>query len=128
MIFVIFNSTISYVSACYDRSIYLERLIAYNSPLVIIASVAIFLYFTKIHIKSGFINMVAISSFAAFLFHSNHFFVEEVYRPWLKEWFAADTFTIFSIKALVFILVIFCLSIILDKIRIWIWKLISVKI
>lgn len=126
--FIFLNSAASYASTYYDRSIYIDRLIAYNSPFVIIASVAIFLYFTKIQIKSGFINMVAISSFAAFLFHGNHFFVEEVYRPWLKEWFAADTFTIFSIKALVFILVIFCLSIILDKIRIWIWKLISVKI
>lgn len=128
IVFVILNSAISYASACYDRSIYLERLIAYNSPLVIIASVAIFLYFTKIHIKSGFINMVAISSFAAFLFHANYFFVEEVYRPWLKGWFNADSFTLFSIKALVFILVIFCLSIILDKIRIKVWKKISTNL
>lgn len=128
IVFVILNSAISYASAYYDRSIYMERLIAYNSPLVIIASVAIFLYFTKIHIKSGFINMVAISSFAAFLFHANYFFVEEVYRPWLKGWFNADSFTLFSIKALVFILVIFCLSIILDKIRIIVWKQISTKV
>ena len=72
--------------------------------------------------------MVAISSFAAFLFHGNFFFVEEVYRPWLKEWFNADLFTLFSIKAFVFIVVIFCLAIMLDKIRIKVWKKISTKL
>lgn len=125
VIFVFLNSVLSFASVYLNRSYYIERLIAYNSPMVIIASVAMFLYFTKIHLKSGLINMVAISSFAAFLFHANHFFVEEVYRPWLKEWFATDTFTLFSIKALVFIVLIFVLSIILDKIRIKVWKQIS---
>ena len=128
VLFVILNSAASYALAYFDSRIYIGRLIAYNSPFVIIASVAVFLYFTKIQIKSGFINMVAISSFAAFLFHSNYFFVEEVYRPWLKGWFNADSFTLFSIKALVFILVIFCLSIILDKIRIKVWKKISTNL
>lgn len=127
-VFVLLNSAISYACVYYDRDIYIERLIAYNSPLVILASVAVFLYFTKVHLKSGFINMVAISSFAVFLFHCNYFFLEEVYRPWIMEWFAADTFTIFSVKALVFILVIFSLSIILDKIRIKVWKQVSSKI
>ncbi len=126
--FILFNSAAFYASTYFGRSIYIERLMAYNSPLVIVASVAVFLCFTKIHIKSAFINMVAISSFAAFLFHANHFFVEEIYVVWIREWFRADSFILFSIKALVFILAIFCLSIILDKIRIWIWKLISVKI
>jgi len=126
--FILINSAASYASTYYNRSIYIDRLIAYNSPFVIIASVAVFLYFTKIKIKSGFINMVAISSFAAFLFHGNFFFVEEVYRPWLKKWFIADLFTLFSIKALVFILVIFCLAIMLDKIRIKVWKKISTKL
>ncbi len=126
--FILLNSAVCYASTFYGRNIYIERLIAYNSPLVIVASTAVFLFFTRIRFKSGLVNFVAISSFAAFLFHGNYFFVEEVYRPWLRKWFSADTLTLFSIKAFVFILVIFCLSIMLDKIRIRMWEKVSVKL
>lgn len=126
--FILLNSAVCYASTFYGRNIYIERLIAYNSPLVIVASTVVFLFFTRIRFKSGLVNFVAISSFAAFLFQGNYFFVEEVYRPWLRKWFSADTLTLFSIKAFVFILVIFCLSIMLDKIRIRMWEKVSVKL
>ena len=118
--FVIINTALSYGGTYLGYSVN-QRLFAYNSPLVIIASVAVFLFFTTIRLRSRLVNYVAISSFAAYLLHANYFFVEEVYVPLLKDWFAAGTFLVFSLKAAVFICALFVIAVLIDKIRIWAW-------
>lgn len=59
----------------------------YLSPLVILASVYFFLFFTKISIKSRFINWVAISSFAAYLVHCDGHFIDSIYVKMIQEWY-----------------------------------------
>ena len=127
LLFVIINTFTAYCSAYYFNGSFNQRLYAYNSPLVIIASVAIFLLFTKIKFKSAFVNFVAASSFAAFLFHGNHFFADEVYVFYIKKWFTEDSIDIFSLKTTLFVLTIFIIAIIIDKVRIKIWGFISNK-
>ena len=69
LLFVAVNSLMLFFSSYYFKGVLDQRLIAYNSPLVIIATVAVFLFFTKINIKrNAIINYIAASSFAAFLF------------------------------------------------------------
>lgn len=112
-----------FASIYYFKGAYNQRLIAYNSPFVIIGALSVFLLFRKFHIKkNAVVNYIAVSSFAAFLFHGNHFFVDEVFVPRLKESFAVDTFILFSIKTVLFIMVLFLASIVLDKVRIWVWN------
>lgn len=45
----------------------------YTSPLVIISAIYFFLFFTKIQLKSRFVNWIACSCFAVYLLHSNRF-------------------------------------------------------
>ena len=125
--FIIVNTALIFCSVYYFNGAYNQRLIAYNSPLVMTASVAVFLLFTKVSFKSIWVNYVAVSSFAAFLFHGNHFFVDEVYVAYIKKIFDGDTFAIISLKTLFIILIIFTVAICVDKIRIWIWERISSK-
>lgn len=125
--FVIFNTAVAFLSTYLDRGAYVHRLYAYNSPLVILASVAVFLMFTKIRLKNKIVNYIAISSFAAFLFHANHFFIDEIYVAWLKQWFAFDGIVLFSVKTILLVLTCFCCAIIIDKIRIFIWNTFSAK-
>ncbi len=127
IIFVLFNTIFAFGCIYFNRAFYNQRLFAYNSPFIIITSVAVFLTFTNIHFKSRLINNIAISCFAAFLFHANHFFLDEIYVKWLKEWFKSDSIYMFSMKTSIFILIIFTLSIILDKVRIWVWESLSKK-
>ena len=127
IVFVILNTVIAFMSTYIDRGAYVNRLYAYNSPLVILASVAVFLLFTKFQFKSRIVNYIAVSSFAVFLFHANHFFIDEVYVAWLKKWFALDGIVLFSVKTILLVLSCFCCAIIIDKIRIFIWNKISAK-
>ncbi len=43
----------------------------YSSPLIIAASVCLFLFFSKLSIQSDFVNHIARSSYAAYLFHAH---------------------------------------------------------
>lgn len=54
-------------------SLYMEptRAFAYNSPLVLLSSVSLFMLFTTLHIQSRTINYAARSAFAAYLIHKS---------------------------------------------------------
>jgi hypothetical protein len=52
----------------------------YNSPLVIISAVALFLFFRSIQIKSRIINWFASSVFAVYLIHENQFINKYLYQ------------------------------------------------
>lgn len=101
---------------------YIEKLYAYNSPLVIMASVVVFLLFMRIEIKANWINVIAASSFAAFLLHCNYFFLEGVYVRLIKLWFLTETSIMFLIKTSIFISSLFLLSILIDRIRLRLWN------
>ena len=95
---------------------------AYNSPFVILAAVSVFMVFAQIHFRNKWINYIAISSFAAFLLHANHFFVDGIFVPWIRRWFDSDTLFVFSVKTTGFISVLFFAAIAIDKVRIFIWE------
>lgn len=48
-----------------------SRAFAYNSPLVLLSTVSLFLIFTTLHFRSRFINYAARSAFAAYLIHKS---------------------------------------------------------
>ena len=48
-----------------------RRIVVYSNPIVILSSVLLLLYFSRIHIKSALINNIAVSCFSVYLFHSN---------------------------------------------------------
>ncbi len=58
-------------SGIFASSLYMEplRAFAYNSPLVLISTVSLFLIFTTINLQSKTVNHVARSAFAAYLIH-----------------------------------------------------------
>lgn len=93
---------------------------SYISPLVILASVSLLLYFSKLNIQSKLINWIASSSFAVFLIHAN---------PNISPYFVALSRTIVEqiklpVNFLVLLVVlglIFLLSVLVDKIRIVSW-------
>lgn len=89
-------------------------------------SVFFLLYFANLKFKCSFINIVAASSFAAFLLHAN-----PNISPWYLEkcqsWH--DEFGMMSWGYItVFIIFLFTLSIIIDQLRLCIWRYLSSKI
>lgn len=93
----------------------------YNSPLVIFASVGLLLFFSKVSIHSKFVNWVAASSFAAYVVHCSPVFFE-TYLGTIKEWFGRDSTAAFLLHTTIWIAAIFAVSIMLDKVRLLVWK------
>lgn len=128
ILFILTNSILLYSSIYKFNGAYNNFFVDYNSPMVIIASLSIFLFFTKLHIKKNkIINYIAASCFAAYLFQMNHFFAHEIFITSIKRGFINNNFFIFIIETALFLITIFIASIILDKIRLWIWEWIIPK-
>lgn len=105
------------------------RFYNYSSPFTIAASISFMLIFTKIQIKSKFINTISISVFAVYCLHCNYFTFDEYTGIISKWWNTLDKFP-FIMRTCFFIFAIFIISILLDKIRIFIWnstRIISIK-
>ncbi|MDE7427161.1 MAG: acyltransferase [Muribaculaceae bacterium] len=97
---------------------------AYNSPAVLSASIALFLFFRGIRLHSATVNALATSAFAVYLVHKNPL-VWQVFKGYvIKGWQILDLWQ-FSVAVIIgmsgFYLLCFCI----DRVRILLWKLIS---
>lgn len=110
---------------CYYNLIgYFYSLLFYTSPFIIMASVFLLLYFSKITFYSKTINWIAASCFSVYLFH---FILWEKYmEPSILSLSQNNTGISLLIKISINLIIFFSSAIIIDKIRIYIWnKLIS---
>lgn len=100
----------------------------YSSPFVIMASVYFFLFFTKLSFKSKFVNWISISAFAAFLVHCSDYVFEPFYLSIIRGWYDAKPLVAFIFYTTGLIVLFFSFSIVLDKVRIALWKrLLAIK-
>lgn len=97
----------------------------YSSPMVILSSVYFFLFFTKFSLQSAIINWISVSSFAVYLVHCSPSIFHPYYVDVISQWFEVYTNAEFILYVSGFILAVFVFSILFDKIRITVWRLIS---
>lgn len=95
-------------------------ILAYNNPLNIISAVCLLLYFMTLEIKNKFINWVGASAFSVYLFHMC---LWKLIYPMVRK----GVETLSSINVLigiaVAILLLYVISILLDKFRILLYAL-----
>lgn len=101
------------------------RMFLYNSPLVIIASVYLALFFTKLDFKSKAVNLVGASSFAVFLIHGDPLVAEPYMKPFCNELFFNNNIFYFSIMITLSIIGLFAVAFIVDQVRQWLWGIIQ---
>lgn len=95
----------------------------YFSPIIILMSVSLLLMFSKIKIQNKFINWVSISSLSVYLFHNHFLFFEKIYQPVILNLWIKNSYLIYVVKLFLFCIFIFIISVLLDKIRISLFKL-----
>ena len=95
----------------------------YSSPLVILASFYFFLFFTKISFYNKVINWIGASSFAVYLLHSDPLLFKTYYLDNIYEWYTNESLSNFLLQTSGFLICIFSLSILFDKIRLYTWNL-----
>ena len=93
----------------------------YNCPLVIFSAMHFLLFFTKLSFKSKFVNWVAISAFAIYLTHSGTF-LWKFYDNAILYWFQHESTGTFIAYVFVMMVGVFWASILLDKLRLFLWK------
>ena len=94
----------------------------YLSPIVIVSSVYFFLFFTKISFYSKSINWIASSAFAVYLLHCNPLVFEPYFLSPIREWYRDQSIYGFLFNTSILIISVFCLAILVDKIRILLWR------
>ena len=116
------TTIVSFLSVVKGADNIIWRLYTYSSPFVVIASVYLFLFFTKLSFKSRIINWISISSFAAFLVHGDYQICYPFYGDYIIKWFHSSTTIEFIIYTGALIIFIFMIAVLIDKVRIFIWN------
>ena len=115
------NALLAFFLARIDLVVF-GRIFTYTNPLVICQSLLLVFAFSRYRFKSKFINWLAISCFAVYLTHANGFILRPFYGKWIKFLFKSQSPPAFLSCALCTIILIYCISILLDKIRIYVWN------
>ena len=98
-----------------------KRFYDYSNPIVIVQSLSFLLLFSNFVFKNKFVNWVAVSCFAVYLLHSC-FMSKVIYDNHLKSFYDTHSGIFVFIFFSIFISLFFIISIILDKLRIFIYK------
>lgn len=99
-----------------------EAWLHYGSPITIAAASVLFVLFYRLpKFKSKIVNWVGVSCLAAFIFHMNN-----PVQAWLIDkdvtYFVNDSYILYCAKMAVIILGVFASAILLDKVRLLIFK------
>lgn len=94
---------------------------AYNSPFVILQSVLLLLAFNKLSFHSKIINWTAASCFAVYVFHCSPGMLNKYVEVVNSIHDSNNTF-VFLILLTLFIVMVFYISILIDKVRIAVWR------
>lgn len=92
---------------------------SYTSPLVIVSSLFLLLAFTKFSFQNKAINIIAASSFAVYLLHECLTIKQPLYREVVADLYHAANPAVSNVfDVLGFILLVYVLAIVIDKVRI----------
>ena len=98
-----------------------SRLLNYGSPLVILSAVALLLFFSKWTFANKVVNQAAKSCLAVYLLHCNYF-VFPIYKDMTLKAHQLGWGVV-----VLFVLAVFVLAIMVDRLRIVMWDVISNK-
>ena len=101
--------------------------LAYSNPLVIMESLFLILFFSKIHIQSSVINYIAGSAFSVFLVHLNPNFYFEAFKRPINQIDASYSPWMATLLIFLFMLGIYVVAVLVDQLRIILWNIINRK-
>jgi hypothetical protein len=93
----------------------------YNSPVVVLEAMFFLLFFSKLRFSSKCVNWVAASALAVYLTHSNSY-LAKYYDGTILRWTTELPYLQFILYCITLIAVVFCASILIDKVRLLLWN------
>ncbi len=105
--------------------------LAYTGPFNIVGALALLLFFTKVNVKSKLINWISVSCLTVYLIHS-HECIYLKYRAIAQNIYNNFSGVMFFSVIIAFIIAVFIVCILLDKIRIYVfdklWRIVEKKV
>lgn len=124
IVLTIISTTLAFVSINQGWNLLYSATYKYNSPLVIAASIAFLLFFSKIRFQSSIVNTIASSAFGVYLLHAqSNLYI--IYTKTIRKWFETENNCCFLLNTITFIITLFVASVLIDKIRIYLWNKIT---
>lgn len=100
----------------------------YINPIVLLMSVSLLIYFTKLGFQSKLVNWVAASSFSVFLLHANPNIIYGIFNKTCIEIYQNYDGIICFLLFAAFLLSTYLIAILYDQVRIVIWKQIEKRL
>ena len=101
------------------------NVIAYSNPFVVMGATGLVMWVAQLKMQySYWINFIAASSFAVYLFHTNFIVIESLYRPLMVSLYAKFDGLACILVMFVVLWVVFMLAVLLDQPRKWLWNII----
>lgn len=100
-------------------------MLAYSNPLVIMESLFLILFFTKIQVQSPVVNFIGGSAFAVFLVHLNPNFYFEGFKRIICQIDSAYSPLMATLLIFLFMLGIYVVAVLVDQLRIILWNTIN---
>lgn len=119
--------TIAFALLRTDNKEFASNLWIYSSPFVILSALNLLMFFSKCKLQSRFINTVASSSFSAYLFHSSFCILPFYSQCARKIYYGYSGLGCLGLM-FGFIILVYTIAILIDRIRIFTWKLIEKRI
>ena len=98
------------------------RMYLYTSPLVIVGSLSLLLFFSKIKLQNRFVNWVGASSFAAYLLHANPNIGDPFFKAWIIRTYESTEGVSCLVTIFVFLVFVFVAAILIDQLRLLLWR------
>lgn len=115
---------LAFVSVCSGYAgTHMLYLYGYSSPLVVMGALMLLLFFSRISIRSSVVNKIAASAYAIYIVHCHECIFNPIYITSVRNWFVGNPFCLFLMKTFLFLLLLFVLSVVIDRIRMIAWFL-----
>ena len=102
----------------------MNEILGYDSPFVVLASLSLLLFFSKLKIQSSVVNWVAKSCFAVYLLHTSNYIFPD-FKEHLRQYYENHIYWNYLLYSIFFCIAVFFISILLDKVRLLMWNLIN---
>lgn len=116
---------LGWIGARYSVNGMQTRALAYSNPLVIAAALFLLLGFSRLSFQSRVINSIASTSFAVFLIHLNPWIYFEGFKAVVRRLAENPSPMKATLAIVVFLFLVYLLAYLTDKIRQFVWRLIS---
>ena len=98
------------------------RLFTYTNPLVIVQTVALFMFFSQLKMKSKVVNKLALSCLAVYLLHAHPLVLHTSFRELILDLDAKLSPYSYACSIALLFISIFIIAFLLDQIRLYLYQ------